>query len=1237
MKTTITSLGLKNKISLFFFLAGVGLFLTSSVFAADITWVGGTTGDWANAANWSGAALPAAADNVTIGAGNVVTLSTDALKINKILVQGKLIVASTGILVVEQSVVSGTSLFELGGGEVENAGSISIVQKLANTNTGLRFADNVDTDDKFTNTGSLNINMTASAITSTTGNCINFIQSSAGRTARLNFGGTITFSSPAGTKFMEITSGNAILDGTVVFGGTTNYLNYRFIHNAGGVLTFASTANITYYSGFVGTNGSITISSSPTSEGIINNGILTLHGGSAVTGYGIYLNPQNSNTGKFTNAGTITIDGNFPLGSLSFGAGTSSGICIFNNQAGAVLALSNTSNTSTAGALMASATPTITFNNAGTMTLNTAISRNMYFGDNSATFNNTGTVTVTKAITGNDATTSCVVNNNAGGVFNFNVSDNGQVSVSSNKKIIFNNNGGTVTGRGQFASGTFFTMTGTLSPGGDTGIGRFEFLQSAIVLTGKCILQVKGKTSGGNDFDQILTNQPSSSMDVSGATLEVTTVAGYTPSNLDNVLLISSVGSRTGNFSSVILPANWSMDYTATSASIKYIIPPVVSTSITGLTELNYNLGNGPSLEQTFNVSGLYLTSDVTVTPPADYEISTGTGELFVAANPVTLTPIAGTIAATPVYVRLKANLAASSYTGDISITSNGVTPQTITLTGKVLEVVIPPVITTSIAALTELNYDKGNGNGPSLEQSFNVSGLYLTGDVTVTPPADYEISTGTGELFVAANPVTLTPSAGTLAATPVYVRLKANLAASSYTGDISITSTGVTPQTVTLTGKVLEAVIPPVVSTSIAALTELNYDKGNGNGPSLEQSFNVSGLYLTGDVTVTSPADYEISTGTGELFVPANPIILTPIAGTLAATPVYVRLKANLAASSYTGDISITSTGVTPQTVTLTGKVLEAVIPPVITTSIAALTELNYDKGNGNGPSSEQSFNVSGLYLTGDVTVTSPADYEISTGTGELFVAANPVTLTPIAGTLAATPVYVRLKANLAASSYTGDISITSAGVTPQTVTLTGKVLEAVIPPVISTSIAVLTELNYDLVNGNGPSTEQSFNVSGLYLTGDITVASPADYEISTGTGELFVAANPVTLTPIAGTLAATPVYVRLKANLTASSYTGDITVSSTGVTPQTVTLTGKVSDTATGVTDVSTGITINVFNGKLKVSGVKSGETIEVFTALGRKIVSTIANGQTNVINANVKGLMIVKAGSITIKVIL
>ena len=178
---------------------------------------------------------------------------------------------------------------------------------------------------------------------------------------------------------------------------------------------------------------------------------------------------------------------------------------------------------------------------------------------------------------------------------------------------------------------------------------------------------------------------------------------------------------------------------------------------------------------------------------------------------------------------------------------------------------------------------------------------------------------------------------------------------------------------------------------------------------------------------------------------------------------------------------------------------------------------------------------------------------------------------------------------------------------------------------------------MNYNLGNVNGPSTEQSFNVSGLNLTGDVTITPPANYDISTGTGELFVPTNPLTLTPIAGTLAATPVHVRLKANLAVSLYNGDITITSTGVTPQTVTLTGKVSNTITGMTDVSTGITANVFNGKLKVSGVKTGETIEVYTAIGRKIVSTIANKQTNVINVDAKGLMIVKAGSKTIKVVL
>ncbi len=114
----------------------------------------------------------------------------------------------------------------------------------------------------------------------------------------------------------------------------------------------------------------------------------------------------------------------------------------------------------------------------------------------------------------------------------------------------------------------------------------------------------------------------------------------------------------------------------------------ILSASATTLTGLDYNLhyGTGPSAEQSFTVSGSSLANNVTVTPPADYEISLTSGSGY-QATALTLTPVSGTLASTTIYVRLKAGLTVATYTEDISITSSGATLQTVTLNGIVTDI----------------------------------------------------------------------------------------------------------------------------------------------------------------------------------------------------------------------------------------------------------------------------------------------------------------------------------------------------------------------------------------------------------------------------------------------------------------------------------------------------------------------------------------------------------------------
>ncbi len=268
----------------------------------------------------------------------------------------------------------------------------------------------------------------------------------------------------------------------------------------------------------------------------------------------------------------------------------------------------------------------------------------------------------------------------------------------------------------------------------------------------------------------------------------------------------------------------------------------------------------------------------------------------------------------------------------------------------------------------------------------------------------------------------------------------------------------------------------------------------------------------------------------------------------------------------------------------------------PTITVG-SAISGLDYFEGNG--PSAEDSFSVDGFNLTADVLVSAPStDFELSLTSGGIFTPT--VTITQTAGSASAT-VYVRLAAGLTANTYTGDVTASSTGATDATVALSGIVSPAV--PQMSV-FGTINSLDY--TDGAGPSAEDTFTVEGLFLTTDIVVAAPStDFEVSLTSGSGF--ASSVSVTPDgSGTVATTTIYVRLAAGLAVGPYSGDITVSSTGVTNETVALTGNVFGPATNAL-VLTGI----FDGPL-TGGVPKG--VEIYVLADIADLSLFGLGSAN-----------------------
>lgn len=269
-------------------------------------------------------------------------------------------------------------------------------------------------------------------------------------------------------------------------------------------------------------------------------------------------------------------------------------------------------------------------------------------------------------------------------------------------------------------------------------------------------------------------------------------------------------GTNSANALSNIVPLGSYSTVASTTPTIN------VSGDVTGL---DYFEGNGPSNEGTITVSGRNLTSDINITSNS-FEISETSGGTF--STSIGLQQQGGEVAVTTLYVRLAAGNTAGSYVEDINFVSGGAPSETVSVAGTV-SAATPDVFISGGA--TAMNYNEGSG--PSNEDSFAVSGRFLTGtDISVTVAAPFEISLSTGGSF--SNQVSVPLTAGAADFVDVFVRLAAGQTAGPYSGLVTASSTGATDDTITVDGEVFAAANCPNVGDLI--ITEIFANPANAN-----------------------------------------------------------------------------------------------------------------------------------------------------------------------------------------------------------------------------------------------------------------------------------------------------------------------------------------------------------------------------------------------------------------------
>lgn len=319
---------------------------------------------------------------------------------------------------------------------------------------------------------------------------------------------------------------------------------------------------------------------------------------------------------------------------------------------------------------------------------------------------------------------------------------------------------------------------------------------------------------------------------------------------------------------------------TASGAAASTTLTQPVSTA------LSYEVGNGPSAEQSFQVAGANLGSNnITITPGANIELSATSGSGF-ASSVITLTPSSGTVATTTLYARLIANQNLGSVGANasrqVNIAATGTTTKTIQFTGTVTG------ITSSVAGGSNISYTAGAG--PSTEKTITVQGSGLTADMVVTPGTNMEISTSSGSGFQN-SPVTLTQTAGAVASTPIYTRLKAGLSAGTYndaTAKVTASTTGFTSKEIQFTG---------TVSATVSATQ------------------NISDLTLSGAATLNVAAGGELNINQNSSLVTmtVSPLAKVTLPDNVTLSGSNITLQSDATGTATFVDLNNTS----PQTVT--------------------------------------------------------------------------------------------------------------------------------------------------------------------------------------------------------------------------------------------------------------------------------------------------------------------------------
>lgn len=159
----------------------------------------------------------------------------------------------------------------------------------------------------------------------------------------------------------------------------------------------------------------------------------------------------------------------------------------------------------------------------------------------------------------------------------------------------------------------------------------------------------------------------------------------------------------------------------------------------------------------------------------------------------------------------------------------------------------------------------------------------------------------------------TITPTTGTYGVPTEFTLSEGSAGDVNFTVTITDGTESGCSETITITNPGVCSSASPLINTSETTLTGFNHMVGT---PSAPQTFTVSGLALTNDITITAPTGFEVSLDNTTY----NPTLaLTQTDGVVTSTTINVRGNSTVY-GAYAGNIIVSSTGADNDTVAVSG-----------------------------------------------------------------------------------------------------------------------------------------------------------------------------------------------------------------------------------------------------------------------------------------------------------------------------